>query len=392
MLHRRQRYALEILLRKLKFAPVVLIQGARQTGKSFLVKHLIPGQISKVYRTLDLASAKTFALSNPDSFVRDIEKGQLLIIDEAQKVPDVFDSVKAVVDDLRRPGQFILLGSTEFSKLTQVRESLTGRASRLRLFPMTLSEVRHLPMNKSFLNQNPRVSRQELLKYLRNGGMPGLLGIKDEGEKEQAIQDWIELTVLRDANNFKGVKIDPEALMKILAGIARLEDTSAGSIARFLKMDLRKVKTHLQVLKTLFVVNTLEPFPSSSGKTQHYLCDVGLIGHFESSFKKKLETWIIQEFIALNSYLFRGKKDLSFFRSSKGSKIHLILSKNQKIDLCLKLFPEEKVTSRDLEQLRAFHKNNPGFFSEDSLLIALTGTLLTYRDGSVKVMPWESVV
>ncbi len=99
------------------------------------MKNLIPEKINRLYKTLDLASVKNFAAENPDTFVRDVENGQLLIIDEAQKVPALFDSVKAVVDEQRRPGQFILLGSTEFSKLTNIRESLTGKASRLRIFP-----------------------------------------------------------------------------------------------------------------------------------------------------------------------------------------------------------------------------------------------------------------
>jgi len=70
-----------------------------------------------------------------------------LVIDEAQKVPKIFDAVKYTVDQDRRPGRFVLTCSTEFSRETMIQESLTGRLSRLRLFPLTISETLELPLN-----------------------------------------------------------------------------------------------------------------------------------------------------------------------------------------------------------------------------------------------------
>ena len=393
MNHIRKRYASPLLLKKLKFSPVVLIQGPRQTGKSFLVKNLLPERIQKEYKTLDLASVKNFAANNPDSFIRDREAGIVLIIDEAQKVPLLFDSVKAAVDEDRQPGQFILLGSTEFSKLNNIRESLTGRATRLKVFPLTLSEVKHLDLNnsKNYCNEKPRVARTDLLKYLKNGGMPGLFGIKNEAEKFNALKDWIDLTAQRDATNFKNVKVDSDLIIRIMSSIAILEDTSLGAISKHLRVDIRKIKTHMNVLSTLFVVNKIDPYPTSTGKTQYFLCDVGFLSYFQGSFEKKLKTWLIQEFTAQLSYLEQDLKKLYFYRSPKGSIIDLIICKNEVVEFCIKLFPEEKTQSKQYELLRSFKIKNSDYFSETAKLIALTGTLIKLKDDDVFIYPWESI-
>jgi predicted AAA+ superfamily ATPase len=290
MNHIRHRYLLPLLLKKLKFSPVVLIQGARQTGKSFLVRSLLPEKHKNaIYKSLDLNSTRQFAERNPDTFVRDLEPNQTLIIDEAQKVPALFDSVKAVVDEDRRPGKYILLGSTEFSKLTKIRESLTGRAAKIRLFPLTLSETKHLPLNTAdgSIQSKPRVSRKDLLKYLANGGMPGIFGIRQDLEKKEALHDWIDLVAQRDALVFDKIKIEPQLIMRILAGLAKLEDSSAGALSKYLDVDLRKVKTHIEVLKTLFVIHQIEPHSLSTGKPQLFFCDVGFLDYFSASFEKK---------------------------------------------------------------------------------------------------------
>ncbi len=393
MNHVRQRYALMLLLKKLKFSPVVLIQGPRQTGKSFLVKKLIPEKIQTVYKTLDLAATKNFATENPDTFVRDIEPDQILIVDEAQKVPAIFDSVKAVVDEQRRPGQYILLGSTEFSKLTNIRESLTGRASRLKIYPLTLSESKYLPLNTSadFINAIPRVSRADLMKYLKNGGMPGIFGIKSDNEKLNALKDWVELTAERDAVNFKNTKIDSDLIFRILASVATLDDTSAGGLSKHLRTDLRKINTHLNVLTTLFVLNKIEPYATSTGKAQYFLCDVGFLNYYDSTFEKKIKTWVAQELIAQISYSAQDHKKIYYYRSAKGKILDFIICDKENVETCFKIIPDEISQSKQYELLRSFKIKNSTYFTKNTKLIVLSGTLQKMKDENIQIYPWESI-
>ncbi len=392
--HVRNRYALSLLLKKLKFSPVVLIQGARQTGKSFLVRQMLPKTIlSTLYKNLDVHSIRAFADRNPDSFVRDMDMKTTLIIDEAQKVPALFDSVKSVVDEERIPGKFILLGSTEFSKLTNIRESLTGRASKLKIFPMTLSETKHLPLNtsKDLLNINCRVPRKDFLKYLRQGGMPGIFGIKNEIELQESLRDWLELASERDALSFRNLKIESNLIKRILESIALNEDTSAGSISKYLKTDLRKIKTHLAVLKTLFIIHELTPHPLSTGKPQYFFCDVGFLNFYNASFEKKIKSFILQEVLAQIYYRQESKKYVYFYRTSKGSIIDLIIVENEKIISCIKITADEKIVSKQFDLLRSFKKQNSNSFNKESRLIGLFGGLEKFKEGQVEFYPWEAL-
>src|SRR3989338_7269409 len=146
MPHSRSRLAITILLKRLKFTPVVAIQGARQTGKSFLVREILAKQItSSGYVSLDDKSKQALAQESPQTFLASMSDFKPAIIDEAQKSPALFDAIKLLVDKNRRTGSFLLLGSTEFSLLQNIRESLTGRMGRIRLYPMTFWEIQGLP-------------------------------------------------------------------------------------------------------------------------------------------------------------------------------------------------------------------------------------------------------
>lgn len=388
--HVRNRYALDLLLKKLKFAPVVFLQGPRQTGKSFLVRELLPENIKHNYITLDKSTPRDYANRNPDTFIAQAMKDETLIIDEAQKAPPIFDSIKAHVDEIRTPGQFILLGSTEFSKMTLIRESLTGRATKLRIFPMTLSEVKSLQLNtsQSLINQKARIERKDLLLYLKNGGMPGLFNIRDPMEQKEAFEAWLKLTSERDAVNFKQFKIDSDLVYRILEAVAYLEDTSAGKIALHLKTDLRKIRTHVEVLKTLFVLNTVKPHPLSTGKEQYFFCDVGFLNVFNSTLEKKIKTWFVQEQLAQRSYNKESKSHLYFYRSSKGKVIDLIIEENEAPIMAIKVFAEESVSNKSLELLRAFKSKSK---SDKIQLIALTGTQQRLKLDDVEILPWEII-
>ena len=390
--HERKRYALLNLIKKLKFSPVVLIQGTRQTGKSFLVKSLLPKTgVKTKYKNLDLASVRQFAENNPDSFVRDFEEKEILIIDKAQKVPALFDSVKACVDEKRIPGQYILLGSTEFSKLSKIRESLTGRAGKIRIFPLTLSETKHLPLNekKNFLHSNPRVNRKDFLKYLDNGGMPGMFGIKSEPDRIEALSDWISLAAERDCLSFDKIEVSSDLIKKILTLIATLEDSSAGSISKHLRTDLRKINTHLNVLKTLYIVNELPPYLTGTGKPQFFFCDVGFLNIYNASFDKKIKTFILQELTAQISYRNESGKNLYFFRTPKGRFIDFIITENEKISMAIKIIPSEMAKKKDFDILNSFKLKNKETLSSQFTMIGLTGTLEKFANNEVEVYPWE---
>lgn len=135
MPHRKLRYLLPIIIKKRKLWPALGIVGARQVGKSTLLREEIASKIKGKYITFDNKEDRDRVKKSPQYFLKaHLPKNDtVLIFDEVQKAPDIFDAIKIEIDNKKVPGQFILTGSTEFSIRTQIRESLTGRILNLKL-------------------------------------------------------------------------------------------------------------------------------------------------------------------------------------------------------------------------------------------------------------------
>lgn len=116
--------------------PVVVVTGARQTGKSTLVRELLPG--GRPYYSLDDLDVLEQAERSADELVRRAER---LVLDEVQRAPDLLLAVKRAVDERRRPGRFVLTGSANLLLMRRVSESLAGRAVYLSVWPMTRREL-----------------------------------------------------------------------------------------------------------------------------------------------------------------------------------------------------------------------------------------------------------
>jgi predicted AAA+ superfamily ATPase len=296
MPHARNRLALPLLKKKLKFARIVSIQGPRQCGKSYFARELYSKKSPQShYVTLDSKNQAEAANSRPSSFIEEHLPAHPLIIDEAQKAPALFDELKYRVDLKPAPGQFLILGSTEFSKEIKVRESLTGRLSRLRLFTFTLREAQSL-------SQNETVKRQHLMQHLTRGGFPGIFAVRDAAEREQLFDEWLKVTVERDLQQFPKVKLDSELALNILREIALSEEPTSIRIASRLKKPRRTISTYIHYLSILFALHRLAPSALGTGKYRYYLCDVSLVHFFGGSFERQLETWMLYEFLAQMSY------------------------------------------------------------------------------------------
>ena len=116
--------------------PVVVLTGPRQSGKTTLAKATFHGYS---YVSLESLDTRDFAMSDPRGFLaRHREK---VIIDEAQKAPDLLSYIQTAVDEDAAPGRYILTGSQQFHLLAKISQSLAGRAAYLRLLPFSLSEL-----------------------------------------------------------------------------------------------------------------------------------------------------------------------------------------------------------------------------------------------------------
>lgn len=383
MPHQRARHVLTLLQKRLKSQPVVALQGARQTGKSYLARELLGQKPGKsVYLTLDSLALKNAAQASPESFLLEHDQARPLILDEAQKAPALFDAIKKRVDAYRIPGLYLLLGSTEFSRQVLIRESLTGRMSRIRVYPFDLAETLGLESAKSKLASD---YRKPLLKYLNHGGLPGICFMHDDKQREQLLEDWLGLICYRDLQQFKTLHLDGEIAYLILRELAQQPEPTLANVAGALRLDARKVANHIKALEELFVVTRLLPHPSGTGKPLFMLFDTGLAKHLGAPLERQLHLWLMNEQMSHEAY-FGTKKTLFYYYRSTGKKmIHLVRETTDRTLTAFQILCQENIKHSDSELMSAFLKKNKTKTQGYILTPALDKTKIN----TVPFVPWE---
>lgn len=134
----RARYAQSLADETLEDTPITVIQGARQVGKSTLMREIVAGRDATVL-SLDATPVYNAARADPDAFVRQSEG--LLVIDEVQRVPELVRAMKDAVEEDRRPGRFLVTGSADLLQIPGTEESLAGRAETVVLYGLSQGEL-----------------------------------------------------------------------------------------------------------------------------------------------------------------------------------------------------------------------------------------------------------
>ncbi len=381
-------------MKRLKSSRVLTLQGARQTGKSVLARDLLPCLLPRVsFETFDRAVTKRFAQGNPDTFLEKNAEFHPLIIDEAQKVPEIFDAVKHQVDLHPTPGRYILLGSSEFSREVRIRESLTGRMSRIRLYPFNLAEALQIPANPSkaplLTNQKARCQRADLLRHFKSSGMPGVFALRNHSDRESFFEDWISLVTSRDLLLFVRLNPDPDLADAIIRAIPKLDVPDSTHLSRHLRENPKKIQKHLMILEQLFVLHKILPHRLSTGKPLYFLLDAGLATHLGASLERQLQTWMLQEQLSQRSYRDDRVSRLFYYRSARAGILDLICE-TTRFCAALKIISRERIDLRDLMILKAFQEKAKNGSKVQAM--ALAPIAKPEMIDGIQIFPWESIV
>ena len=256
------RGILEPLRLALGASPVVVLEGGRATGKSSVGALLVAnGDLAQVVDVSEPANLLA-ARSSPSSFIDRVPTPCL--IDEAQLVPELTLAVKRRVDRERQPGLFVLTGSSRLGRTALGgSDPLAGRALRLRLWPMTQSELAGAPRSAllSLLDgQIPQatepIDHVELLSLMRRGGLPGLaLNEMPDAVRAQYLAEYLESVVAHE-NKRRHDRAELIRLARLLcASTASLLNVS--SVADELGATRETVSARLATLESLFLVHRL---------------------------------------------------------------------------------------------------------------------------------------
>ena len=366
-----ERIAKKALLRLAAQFPVVCVTGPRQSGKTTLAKAVFP---HKKYVSFDDRTMRELAASNPRDFIAAFPDGA--IIDEAQKVPDIFDAIKLHVDSTRAlPGKYIVTGSSQFRLRANMTDSMAGRAAFLRLLPFSVKELK----TADVLSDNP-------YDIIFNGQYPPLY----DKEKHFIPDDWYESYIDTYLDLDVRDQINPGNLstFKKFIQICALRSgqlLSMDSIARDVGVSAPTIKSWLSILETSFIIHFLEPDTNNLGKNivktpKLYFVDSGLLCHLLRLESKEelllsrykgavVETFAIAEL--LKQRLNQGKKaNLTFFRDDRGFEVDTIADWKHTFAIEIKSTnaPEHKLaanTKKYLEMRQDANAKNAVFYLGD---------------------------
>ena len=263
--------------------PVVLLIGARQTGKSTLALRLAK-DLSAQYLTLDDATVLAAATADPQGFVSSSQG--MLVIDEVQKAPDLFPAIKMDVDAHRRPGRFFLTGSANVLMLPKLAESLAGRMEIVTLWPLSQGEIldrRERFIASVFSERLPQLERhgeepRDLLQHLTVGGYPEVVGRASERRRQAWFASYVTTILQRDVRdlaNIDGLREMPRLLALLAARTGGL--LSISELSRASGVPHTTLKRYLSLLEATFLVTTLPAWSANVGKLRAVTINDGQI-------------------------------------------------------------------------------------------------------------------
>jgi len=340
---RNMRHAVDIAL---KDTPVVLVNGARQTGKTTLVKAIAKDR-GATYVTLDDHPTLEAALNDPPSFIQGL--GKLAVIDEVQNAPNIFRAMKASVDRDRKPGRFLLTGSANVLVLPKLGDSLAGRMEILPLYPFAQDELhgrKSAFVDKAFATKpvmgNPTVlERKQMADLVTAGGYPEVMTRKDGARRAAWYSAYIKSILqrdVRDISNITGLTDLPRLLQTLAlrsSGLLNLADLS-----RTMAIPQSTLGRYMALLEATFLSTPLLAWSTHRGKRlvkapKLHLADSGFAAHLAGIHTPAqllnapvmgplLETFVVNELRKISGWS-KTRVSLFHYRTENGREVDIVL-------------------------------------------------------------------
>ena len=371
-----QRWQIDNVKRSLQNRRVVVIAGARQTGKTTLTSQVADRH--STFRTLDNETFLAMAKQDPRGFIKN-PKGTM-IIDEVQKAPSLMAEIKIAVDKDDRKGQYLLTGSANIQTLPTISDSLAGRITHIRLRPFTIGEILGRKpqflaraFNKDFPAQIKGYDKETIFDLSFRGGYPEALKITDEKDRKMWHLDYIENLITKDMKDLENIKRQAalKDLVKTLAGWSSkyMDNAKMGG-----QLDLSKqtLETYINALELMFMFEKVPPWTKTDyeyigKKPKFYATDTGLMASILNWKKddillepdrsgKLMETFVFQE-LAAQIDLEKYNYSLYQYRDHKRHEIDMIIEREDRSLLGIEVKAGHKVSSDDFAPQRWFVNN-----------------------------------
>lgn len=390
------------LLAALNDSPVVLVNGARQTGKSTLIQDL--GR-DATYYTFDDPAVLAAVQADPFGFINAL-KGAVCL-DEVQRAPGVFLAIKAAVDRDRTSGRFLLTGSANVLLLPQIADSLAGRMEVLNLWPLAQSEIERQPLSvidRLFDGRLPdkyHFERQDFIVRLSRGGYPEALSRASERRREAWFDSYLHTILLRDVRDLAQIDglTEMPRLMQLL-GARSGGLLNAAELSRSTGIPQTTLKRYLTLLETLFLVRQVPAWSSNLGKRLQkspklFVTDYGLMAHLQGLSESGIASGLglpgnlVEGFVHAELAKHQSWSDLRtqlmHYRTSTGVEVDFVLE-NRRGDLIgIEVKAAATITSKDFNGLRHLRETTPQQFKRG--VVFYTGEQVVPFDEHLVAVP-----
>lgn len=339
------RFVVDRLEEAVTDSPVVLIHGPRQCGKTTLARRF--GDDNGFgYFSFDSEAVRLAALDDPAGFLADLP--EKVILDEIQRVPELFAAIKLNVDRDRRPGRFILTGSANVLLIPRLSDSLAGRMQIIRLHPLSRCEILGQPSmfletlfsGASLVHETERLG-SEIPDIVAAGGYPAALARTSGRRRSSWYRDYVETIAQRDIRELariREIEALPQLVTLIAAQTAQLFNLSA--LSEPFRLSRPTIGDYVALLEQVFLIHRLQPWHSNRlsrmikapkihlGDSGVACAVLGLTSESLQSDRKMLghllETFVVQELRRQASW---SEEHLRFhhFRNKDGAEVDLVL-------------------------------------------------------------------
>ncbi len=384
------RHISPLLIEALSDTPVVLLNGARQTGKSTLAQSLVTSAAYR-YLTFDDWVVLSAAKDDPVGFISGLSGP--VILDEVQRVPEIFLPIKAEVDRDRRPGRFLLTGSANVLLLPRMADSLAGRMEVLSLWPLSSAEIANSPtFNRAdWLFDGgiqswaiPACERTQLITTLLGGGFPEAVGRSTQRRRAAWFKSYLQAILQRDVRDLANL----EQLTEIPNLLQLLAIRSSGllnfaEVSRTSRLSQTTLKRYFTLLETLFLVVRLPSWERNPGKRmvkapKVFLPDSGLLAHLAGINQDTLiagvglpggliETYVLGELLKHLAYSEKALT-LCHYRTQTNIEIDFILENRIGKLTGIEVKASSKVDGKDFKALRHLKETEPQLFQRGIVL------------------------
>lgn len=327
--------------------PAIVISGARQTGKTTMIKKVCAKNDEITYVTLDYPRIRDLARNDPELFLQQYPAP--VIIDEIQYAPELLPYIKIRIDEHRTPGQYFLTGSQMFRLMKNVSESLAGRVGILSLYGLSRSEI--LNTNESPFLPNQKIERvteetiTTVFDKIYRGSMPPMI-IDPELTPESYFGGYMQTYIERDIRDLVEIRNESKFLKFVSSAAARTgQELNLSDIGKDVGIDNKTVDHWLSLLVTSGLVFLLQPYSGNTirrivKRPKLYFMDTGLACYLslwnsprvleQSAMAGAMfETYVVSEII--KQYSNKGidvRSRLAYYRDSNGKEIDLIILDN----------------------------------------------------------------